>query len=125
MTPTPLETVPKPVLLSLDINELIERVASLPPLTFRRRLQAAETSSSSSPHSSPSSAHELIYGSVTTLDIVKLIESEHGLSLVASDAVLSFQNGQDRLRQTGIETVEVNFRNGSTVFLTVEVANAL
>lgn len=92
----------------------------LPKLTFHRRLQ--DSSEASSPLAS---SNELIYGSVTTQDIVKTIESEHGLSIVAPDATLSFQNGQDRLRQTGIETVEVSFRNGSTVFLTVEVLNAV
>lgn len=104
---------------SLNIEELAERVAALPTLTFHRRLQTAETNPSLS--SQPS---DLIYGSVTTHDIVKLLEREHGLALVAPDAVVGFQSGQEKLRQTGSKVAEVNFRDGSTVFLTIEVVDA-
>ena len=119
-TPTPVEISPQAKTPSINVDELAERVAALPVLKFYRRLQTAETVPSLS-----SKPNGLIYGSVTTQDIVKLIESEHGLTLVAPDAVVAFQNGQDRLRQTGSEVAEVNFSNGSTVYLGIEVEEAV
>jgi ribosomal protein L9 len=118
-TPTPVDISPQAKTPILNIDELAERVATLPALKFDRRLQMAEAIPSLSSKSS-----SLIYGSVTTQDIVKLIESEHGLTLVAPDAVVAFQNGQDRLRQTGSEVAEVNFSNGSTVYIGIEVVKA-
>jgi hypothetical protein len=115
-TPRTVDVSPQDKPPSLNIDELAERVAALPTLTFYRRIQTAEANASLS-----SQPNGLIYGSVTTLDIVKLIENEHGLSLVAPDAVVAFQNGQDRLRQTGSVVAQVNFRNGRTVFLPIEV----
>lgn len=118
-TPGPVDISPQAKPPSLNIEELAERVAALPTLTFRRRIQTAEPNPSSS-----SQPNDLIYGSVTSHDIVKLIESEHGLTLVAPDAVVAFQNGQDRLRQTGSQAAQVNFRDGSTAFLAIEVVDA-
>jgi len=118
-TPTLVDISPQAKTPSLNVGELAERVAALPALRFYRRLQTPEAIPSLSSKSSG-----LIYGSVTTQDIVKLIESEHGLTLVAPDVVVAFQNGQDRLRQTGSEVAEVNFSNGSTVYLSIEVVEA-
>lgn len=95
----------------MDVDELATRLISLPPLVFYRRTQS--DASLLSP--------DLIFGSVTVHDIVKHIETEHGLTLVAPDAILSFNDGQDRLRRKGEETVNVNLRNGKSLPLTVEI----
>lgn len=112
--PLELSTQAKPP--TMDVDELATRLISLPTLVFHRRTQPDSSSSSSS---SPPS--DLIFGSVTIHDIVKHIETQHGLTLVAPDAILSFSDGQDRLRRKGEELVSVNLRNGKSLPLTVEI----
>ncbi|KAF8323774.1 hypothetical protein DL93DRAFT_2161895 [Clavulina sp. PMI_390] len=121
VTPTPVLLQPKPELLQLNIAQLAERIASLPTIVLQRRLQTSSDPVESSTESTGTTASggQLIFGSVTPLDVQKAIEEEH--QFLVSNASISFLSGESKLRHTGIATAEVAFRNGSIVFITVDV----
>jgi hypothetical protein len=54
-------------------------------------------------------------------DVAKLLETDYSLNLVASDAVMSFRDGEARLKETGRGIVDVRLRNGDIVPIHIDV----